>query len=51
MELAETIRQRIKTELGFTVNIGISNNKLLAKVAYHMKINMVSYFVCENITF
>jgi DNA polymerase-4 len=33
IELAETIRQRIKGELGFTVNIGISNNKLLAKVA------------------
>ncbi|MBZ9633096.1 DNA polymerase IV [Clostridium sp. FP1] len=33
MELAETIKERIKNELGFTVNIGISNNKLLAKVA------------------
>ena len=33
MELAETIKGRIKNELGFTVNIGISNNKLLAKVA------------------
>ncbi|MCM8710107.1 DNA polymerase IV [Clostridium sp. SYSU_GA19001] len=33
MELAETIRRRIKEELGFTVNIGISNNKLLAKMA------------------
>jgi DNA polymerase IV len=33
MELADTIRKRIKEELGFTVNIGISNNKLLAKVA------------------
>jgi len=33
MELAETIKARIKNELGFTVNIGISNNKLLAKVA------------------
>jgi len=33
MELAETIKERIKKELGFTVNIGISNNKLLAKVA------------------
>ncbi|MBW9157230.1 DNA polymerase Y family protein [Clostridium tagluense] len=33
IELAETIKERIKKELGFTVNIGISNNKLLAKVA------------------
>ena len=27
MEIAETIKDRIKKELGFTVNIGISNNK------------------------
>jgi len=27
MELAETIKERRKDELGFTVNIGISNNK------------------------
>ncbi|MCB2290594.1 DNA polymerase IV [Clostridium sp. CS001] len=37
MVLAETISQRIKTELGFTVNIGISTNKLLAKVASDFK--------------
>lgn len=37
MVLAETISHRIKTELGFTVNIGISNNKLLAKVASDFK--------------
>lgn len=30
---AEKMRQRINEELGFTVNIGISTNKLLAKVA------------------
>ncbi len=30
---AEKMRQRIWEELGFTVNIGISTNKLLAKVA------------------
>ncbi len=30
---AEKMRQRIYDELGFTVNIGISTNKLLAKVA------------------
>lgn len=37
LELAETIKERIKNELGFTVNIGISNNKLLAKVASDFK--------------
>jgi DNA polymerase IV len=37
MELAETIKERIKKELGFTVNIGISDNKLLAKVASDLK--------------
>lgn len=30
---ADQIRTRIETELGFTVNIGISSNKLLAKMA------------------
>lgn len=30
---AHTIKERIKKELGFTVNIGISTNKLLAKMA------------------
>ncbi len=30
---AHTIRTRISKELGFTVNIGISSNKLLAKIA------------------
>ncbi len=37
IELAETIKDRINKELGFTVNIGISNNKLLAKVASDFK--------------
>jgi len=32
-EAAEQIRERICRELGFTVNIGISENKLLAKMA------------------
>lgn len=35
--LAEEIKDRIKNELGFTVNIGISNNKLLAKMASDFK--------------
>lgn len=33
LEAAEKIRQRIKKELGFTVNIGVSCNKILAKMA------------------
>lgn len=33
MKLAYSIKSRIKKELGFTVNIGVSSNKLLAKVA------------------
>ena len=33
LQAAETIRRRIREELGFTVNIGISSNKLLAKMA------------------
>lgn len=34
---AHKIKDRIKTELGFTVNIGISENKLLAKMASDFK--------------
>ena len=30
---AEEIRNRVKNELGFTVNVGVSSNKLLAKMA------------------
>ena len=32
-QAAESIKKRIKSELGFTVNVGISDNKLLAKMA------------------
>lgn len=32
-DAAEQIRNRIRQELGFTVNIGVSENKLLAKMA------------------
>lgn len=32
-EAAQQIKNRIREELGFTVNVGISNNKLLAKMA------------------
>ena len=33
IELARQIRDRVRAELGFTVNVGISCNKLLAKMA------------------
>lgn len=35
--IARTIKSRIKKELGFTVNIGISENKILAKMASDFK--------------
>lgn len=37
IKLAYDLKDRIKRELGFTVNIGISSNKLLAKVASDFK--------------
>lgn len=37
LQTAHTIRRRIREELGFTVNIGISVNKLLAKMASDFK--------------
>lgn len=37
IDKAHEIRQRVKEELGFTVNIGVSNNKLLAKMASDFK--------------
>lgn len=33
LESAERLKNRIRDELGFTVNIGVSSNKLLAKMA------------------
>ncbi|PKM96077.1 MAG: DNA polymerase IV [Firmicutes bacterium HGW-Firmicutes-1] len=33
LECAHNIKERIKKELGFTVNIGVSSNKILAKMA------------------
>lgn len=35
--VAHRIKEQIKEELGFTVNVGISNNKLLAKMASDLK--------------
>jgi len=37
IELAYSMKDRIKKELGFTVNIGISTNKLLSKIASDFK--------------
>lgn len=37
VETANEIRKRIREELGFTVNIGVSENKLLAKMAGDLK--------------
>lgn len=33
IELAHTIKDKIRDELGFTVNVGVGSNKLLAKMA------------------
>jgi len=37
VEAAHKLKDRIKKELGFTVNVGISSNKLLAKMASDFK--------------
>jgi DNA polymerase IV len=37
IKLAHIIKDRIKNELGFTVSIGLSNNKLLAKMGSDIK--------------
>ena len=37
VEFANQLREEIKNELGFTVNIGVSTNKLLAKMAGDFK--------------
>ena len=37
VRVAHEIKERIKRELGFTVNIGVSVNKLLAKMASELK--------------
>lgn len=37
VDLAHDVKDRIKQELGFTVNVGVSSNKLLAKIASDFK--------------
>lgn len=50
IEAAHKIKDRIHKELGFTVNIGISTNKLLAKMASDLKKpNMVHTLYPEEI--
>jgi len=44
---AHLIRERIYRELGFTVNIGISTNKLLAKMASDFKKCPIWYIPCS----
>ncbi|MDT8717316.1 DNA polymerase IV [Clostridium sp. 19966] len=37
LKVAYALKERIKKELGFTVNVGVSTNKLLAKMASELK--------------
>lgn len=37
VEAANSIRNRVRNELGFTVNVGVSSNKVLAKMASDFK--------------
>lgn len=37
LQCANGIKERVKEELGFTVNVGVSTNKLLAKMASELK--------------
>ena len=50
MDAAYEIKDRIKKELGFTVNIGIGPNKLLAKVASTLK-NPIGYILSFHMKF
>ena len=37
LDIAKEINKRVKDKLGFTVNVGVANNKLLAKMASHFE--------------
>ena len=54
-EFAYKLKDRVKKELGFTVNIGIGNNKLQAKMASELekpnKINTIAATNTQPITF
>jgi DNA polymerase IV len=50
IKMAHIMKTRVKEELGFTVNIGIGNNKLLAKMASELKKpNMVNTLYSSEI--
>ncbi len=50
LEAADMIRERIKNELGFTVNVGVGSNKLLAKMASELEKPDKTHFIYpENI--
>lgn len=49
LEIAEIIRQRVKQELGLTVSIGVSFNKVFAKLASDLKKpDAISHITPEN---
>ena len=48
LQLAYRLKDRIYEELGFTVNIGISSNKLLAKMAGELKKPNLVHTLFEN---
>ena len=49
VEIAEEIRRRVKEELGITVSIGVSFNKVFAKLGSdYKKPDAVTVFSCEN---
>lgn len=47
-DVANKIRERIYNELGFTVNVGISNNKVLAKMASDFKKPNLCHTLWQN---
>jgi DNA polymerase-4 len=48
LKIAEEIRQRVKTEIGLTVSIGISFNKIFAKLGSDMKKPDAITVISEN---
>lgn len=48
LKTADEIRRRMKEELGFSVNVGIAHNKLLAKMASELKKPDKTHTLFEN---